>query len=443
MAALTIMPALPQEDPKQLEARIQEWDSDMQPQNAAERVLVRQGAWLSLAIERGERIEMAYMARRVKTAGLMRTQKVSARRRKQVRELGRRLLYVAGPEEVKVDKQLLWADNPEQIVNQLEASAEGCRWLLERWAEYRNLLARETKWDEAVLLRFIRLQGENVVESVYDPVLNSIFLAWDVLVQKFAKVEWESFRIDRPTTDPGYNHRLQWREIADRPSDPAAAWAVLHAIVDQHVGQLEWLLAENEAKEAAEDPDWADRAALDTSPASQGPERYQSAKRRDLLRTLNTLCRMRKSEFGMGNGKSGVAEEECRMADGNCHMANDECQMAKEECRMAEEECQMANDPEQSSGPMTERSSGPVVGHDSDRVMDDLQDDKIGILSHEGAHAAGQPGQGDGLEQNLDCGVNTPEKAPYEANSKSTQTILSHRVESEKPAPERRERSHL
>jgi len=40
MAALTIMPALPQEDPKQFEERIQEWDSDMQPQNAVERNLV-------------------------------------------------------------------------------------------------------------------------------------------------------------------------------------------------------------------------------------------------------------------------------------------------------------------------------------------------------------------------------------------------------------------
>ncbi len=57
------------------------------------------------------------------------------------------------------------------------------------------------------MLRFIRLQGKQVVESVYDPALNSIFLAWDVLVPKYAKEEWESFREERPTTDPAYNHR--------------------------------------------------------------------------------------------------------------------------------------------------------------------------------------------------------------------------------------------
>jgi hypothetical protein len=35
------------------------------------------------------------------------------------------------------------------------------------------------------------------------------------------------------------------------------------------------------------------------------------------------------------------------------------------------------------------------VGHNSNRVIDDSTNDKNGILSHEGAHAAGQPGQGD------------------------------------------------
>src|SRR5271157_1212280 len=140
------------------------------------------------------------------------------------------LLYIAGPEEVKASRMPLWADDPGLLVSELEESAEGCRWLLERWAEYRNLLDRKSNWNTPVLLRFIRLQGKNVVESIYDPALNSIFLAWDVLVQKYAKEEWESFREERPTTDPAYNHRLHWREIAPRPSDPAKAWKVLYAI---------------------------------------------------------------------------------------------------------------------------------------------------------------------------------------------------------------------
>jgi hypothetical protein len=162
LAALTIVPFSSQGDPTQLEERTHEWESDLQPQNALERNLVRQGARLSLAIERGEWIE---------------AQMIGAWRCAQIRELGRRLLYIAGPEEVKVSRMPHWADDPGLLVSQLEQSAEGCRWLLERWAEFRNLLDHKSNWEVTELLRFIRLQGKTVVESVYDPALNSIFLA--------------------------------------------------------------------------------------------------------------------------------------------------------------------------------------------------------------------------------------------------------------------------
>ena len=294
LRAVTVMPVLPQEDPQELAERTQEWISDVRPQNTIERDLVGQAARLSLGIERGERIETAHLTSRVRMAAQGQAQKLSAQQRRQVRELGRRLLYVAGPEEVKVNKQPLWADDPEMLVGELEESTEGCRWLLERWAEYRNLLDRKAKWDEAVLVRFIRLQGKNVVEAVYDPALNSIFLAWDVLVQEYVEEEWESFRKERPTNDPAYNHRLQWREIAPRPRGEAEAWAVLCTVVDHQVCRLTERLADNEDREAAEDPDWADRAALDCSPEFERHRRHQSAKTRELLRTLDTLRKMRK-----------------------------------------------------------------------------------------------------------------------------------------------------
>ena len=78
MAARTIMPVLPQEDPKQLEERIQEWISDVQPRNAIECELVYQAARLSLAIDRGERIETAHLTRRVRKAEQVRAQRPGA-----------------------------------------------------------------------------------------------------------------------------------------------------------------------------------------------------------------------------------------------------------------------------------------------------------------------------------------------------------------------------
>jgi len=122
-------------------------------------------------------------------------------------------------------------------------------------------------------------------------------------------------------------------------------------------------------------------------------------------------------------------------------MANDECQVAEGELQVAGGEMKMGDetrevgaggcDQGQSSEPMTEGSSGPVVGHDSQRVTEDATNDKNGVLSHEGAHAAGQPGQGDGVGQCLPDDVTTPPKAPNKANLESTISLESQELKSE------------
>ena len=172
------------------------------------------------------------------------------------------------------------------------------------------------------MLRFIRLQGKQVAESVYDPVLNVIFVAWDVLVPKFAAEEWENFREERFRTDPSFNHRQCWREIVARPSNAAEAREVLDTIIADHVENLKELLARNEAIEAVADPDWADRAVLDLSPGFERLRRYQSAQTRELLRTLETLRKMRQEEFGTGNGeaKRRMANVRWRMTEGRWRM---------------------------------------------------------------------------------------------------------------------------
>ena len=58
-------------------------------------------------------------------------------------------------------------------------------------------------------------------------MLNVLFVAWDVLVPKFAAEEWENFREERFRTDPSFNHRQCWREIVARPSNAAEAREVL------------------------------------------------------------------------------------------------------------------------------------------------------------------------------------------------------------------------
>ena len=446
MTARTIMPGLTHEDPDQLREKTLRLINDLQPSNEAELDQVRQAARLTLAIERADRFEMAHMNQRIRAAARERVQEVNPRLLEEIQELGRRLLYISAAEEVKFPRQPPWSDDPRLLVAKLEASAEGCRWLLARWAEFRILLDRGARWDTPALLRFIRLQGKQVAESVYDPVLNVIFVAWDVLVPKFAAEEWENFREERFRTDPSFNHRQCWREIVARPSNAAEAREVLDTIIEDHVENLKGLLARNEAIEAVADPDWADRAALDLSPGFERLRRYQSAKTRELQRTLDALRKLRHADFGIGNGEK---------ADGKCQMADDECQVAPGELQVAPGEpkspIQNPKSPREvetggceeglSSEPMTEASSGPIVGHDTNRVIEDSTNDTIGIVSHEGAHAAGQPGQGDGVGQCLPDDATMPQKAPNKANLEAKQGLESQELKSETAGAEGRKQS--
>src|SRR5271166_6251421 len=129
----------------------------------------------------------------------------------------------------------------------------------------------------------------------------------------------------------------------------------------------------------------------------------------------------------MSDGGRQMANDECQAAEGEPQVAGGELKMGNEQCEVQAGGCNEG----QNSEPMTEGMFGPVVGYDSTRVIDDSTNDKNGILPHEGAHAAGQPGQSDGVGQCLPDDVTTPQKAPNKANLESKQNLKSQLFKSE------------
>jgi len=77
-----------------------------------------------------------------------------------------------------------------------------------------------------------------------------------------------------------------------------------------------------------------------------------------------------------------MTDDTGRMADDGCRMADDRCEATSGGCSEGE-----------SGDPTPEVSQGRIVGHDSDRVINDPTNDKIGILSHEETDAADRPCQ--------------------------------------------------
>jgi hypothetical protein len=146
------------------------------------------------------------------------------------------------------------------------------------------------------------------------------------------------------------------------------------------------LLVRNEVIEAAANPTWADRAALDTSPEFERHRRYRSAKTRGLLRMIDTLCKVRKVEIGIENGEDG-----CQAAEGELQVADEPCELEAGGC-----------DEGQSSEPRA---------------------------------------NGDGARQNLPGNLTTPQKAPNKANLESTQDTFSQGLESQNGETAGREQS--
>src|SRR5271157_341742 len=161
----------------------------------------------------------------------------------------------------------------------------------------------------------------------------AVFHAFDALGHRIGHKFWNERRDGLPLGYIGGFEFVSYRQIAPPPSDKNAALILICSVIERHVGRLEELLAEHEQIEAAEAAERYDRAALDCSPAFERHRRYQSARHRELMRTLETLRRMRNSECGTGNG-------EAEKADGNCQVAEERGQMADDGCRIADDGCE-------------------------------------------------------------------------------------------------------
>ena len=112
---------------------------------------------------------------------------------------------------------------------------------------------------------------------------------------------------------PSYSRSSSWRELTRRPDSAEEARAIIAGIREQQVDRLTRLLAEHEQLAAEEAVELPDRAAFDPSPGFERHRRYRTALGRELLRTLDTLRKLRKDGrqmADMGYDSDRVIEEE-------------------------------------------------------------------------------------------------------------------------------------
>ena len=167
-------PVLPGEDPDAFRDRLDDWAEALAPGDVVEQFLVEQAATASWKIERADRVEAARLAAAVRDAadeqrppprGGRTPGRAAARRRRLGRRpgLARMVRAILAP-GAKARPRRPGLDHPRRIVGRLETTAEGCTWLLERWAELRAPLEQGAAWDEDQFVEAVRLSGRRPLD---------------------------------------------------------------------------------------------------------------------------------------------------------------------------------------------------------------------------------------------------------------------------------------
>jgi hypothetical protein len=99
-----------------------------------------------------------------------------------------------------------------------------------------------------------------------------------------------------PYEDPAFSAWRMWREIVPRPESPEAAVAVLRGVADREIARLEELLVDLEEIEGDDALELAEMASFCASDGAERLRRFQTARTRELLRTIDLLAKLRKAE---------------------------------------------------------------------------------------------------------------------------------------------------
>jgi hypothetical protein len=297
------IPVLPGEDPEAFRCQVDSFIDALAPRDAVQLFLAEQAAFAAWKIRRAERAEAARLAAILRAAPTaqdpIRQEEIAAmgrwliasdfRKRNDAADALRPFLDV----QRQADYRGSYGD-PLHIVFRLEASADGCRWLLERWAELQAPLESGNGWEVGEMVRAIQLRGQRRLDlDVCD---------WEALVDG-------TYARAKPALMPERERQLLRLLDEGIPTDKAGRTTALRRVVERATARLEVLKAAHERREAADLAELADRLAFDTTPEGEQMRRHQVASDRALHRAINSLLKLRRDEDLTGGPDPGGAPD--------------------------------------------------------------------------------------------------------------------------------------
>ena len=244
-------------DPSELSAvarTVEAFSTDVRPDCAIETDLVRCAAVAAVRKQRCERAEQALMIPRANKV-------VRAWEKKRQKSIRRRAQHLRS--------------NPDEVIDDLEASAFGCDWLSRQWDDLDDFLAMGLRWDAENTNHAIRLTGRDP-DAAGDPFADSI----RSLAAALDGPEAESSRQTLRAFVANEQERL--RQLR------ATAWEAIDG-------------PEREAVRQA--------ALIDTSDEGRKRQRYERDAELSKHRNMNLILRMRRDEARLEYRAQQIAQE--------------------------------------------------------------------------------------------------------------------------------------
>ena len=233
------------EDPQVLDDRKTAWRACLAPRDDVELSIVDEAVEYSWMQDRARRAQAARLASNIASAG----GDQAVREADRVLRLGQKLFADRrgpladyphgevdfGPSSRRVSYSDLLDDpeDPPRLVLHLQATAGGCQWMLDQWADLRSILADGLNWQSVDKLKAVRLLGRQPMEAADDRNVLLIFIACQRIegqpIDTIPEI-WKELGIGEKKR---YAERLRGRGV-DRlvPDDPAAARWVFSGLID-------------------------------------------------------------------------------------------------------------------------------------------------------------------------------------------------------------------
>ena len=219
------------------EHELHAWESSLKPRNPTEEFLVTRIAKLAWQGKRIDRAQTARLSTRIHQGGLEEDESEN----EQVLELGQKLFQDAcGPialhlqhgisdlcsdgENFRISDYSDDEDQPMRLVHCLQTTGAGCHWLLDRWAELRDLLNKGVPWLSSDKLKAVRLLGRHPIDALDHEDVARVYLASHVLLQQDVEPFQEILHELSAEEAVVYRESLRLRQYDSlKPNNPAAA----------------------------------------------------------------------------------------------------------------------------------------------------------------------------------------------------------------------------